>query len=89
MTLQRNAIDIGGNEGLLTIGSLPAGVDNSSMIWVPVRLYSNETGGLSAPSFAQNEVSIISLLSPHATQRTYILAGISAVRRIFDLSGKF
>jgi hypothetical protein len=52
---QRNAIDVTGR-GALTIGKLPDGIDNSSLTWVPVRLYSTDEGGLPAPSFAPNEV---------------------------------
>ncbi|KAF9465351.1 aspartic peptidase domain-containing protein [Collybia nuda] len=55
ITLQRSTIDIGGT-GLLTIGKLPDGIDNSSLTWVPVRLYSVENGGLKAPTFAPDEV---------------------------------
>jgi hypothetical protein len=55
MSLQRNTIDIGG-QGLLTVGKLPNGIDNSSLTWVPVRLYSPEDGGVRPPSFAPNEV---------------------------------
>ena len=29
--------------GQLTLGKLPSGIDNSSLTWVPVRLYSNST----------------------------------------------
>ena len=54
ITLQRDQIDISG-AGQLTIGQLPEGVDNSSLTWVPVRLYSTSDGGLSAPSFASGE----------------------------------
>ncbi|KAM5543426.1 hypothetical protein V8D89_002677 [Ganoderma adspersum] len=54
ITLQRDQIDISGT-GKLTIGQLPEGVDNSSLTWVPVRLYSTSDGGLSAPSFASGE----------------------------------
>jgi len=56
ITLQRDTIDVGGNEGALTVGRLPEGVDNSSIIWVPVRLYATEDGGQNAPTFAPNEV---------------------------------
>jgi hypothetical protein len=54
--LQRDMIDISGSHGALTIGKLPDGIDNSSLTWVPVRLYKPGDGGLSPPSFAQNEV---------------------------------
>ena len=56
--MQRDTIDIEG-EGQLTIGKLPDGVDNSSLTWVPVRLYSVDDGGSSSPSFAPSEVSNI------------------------------
>ncbi|EIW59326.1 acid protease [Trametes versicolor FP-101664 SS1] len=55
ITLQRDTIDVSG-EGQITIGQLPDGVDNSSITWVPVRLYDSADGGLDAPSFAPNEV---------------------------------
>ncbi|KAI0667632.1 acid protease [Trametes maxima] len=55
ITLQRDKIDVSGN-GQLTIGQLPAGVNNASITWVPVRLYRPEDGGLNPPSFAPNEL---------------------------------
>ncbi|KAI0372286.1 acid protease [Pilatotrama ljubarskyi] len=54
ITLQRDTIDVSG-EGQITIGQLPEGIDNSSITWVPVRLYDPADGGLQAPSFAPNE----------------------------------
>ncbi|THU99843.1 acid protease [Dendrothele bispora CBS 962.96] len=54
--LQRSTIDVGGQDGMLTVGRLPEGIDNSSLTWVPVRLYKPEEGGLRAPSFASGEV---------------------------------
>ncbi|KAF7304598.1 Peptidase A1 domain-containing protein [Mycena chlorophos] len=59
ISLQRSTIDINASDsqpGAITLGALPAGVDNSSITWVPVRLYTPAEGGLSAPSFAPNEV---------------------------------
>lgn len=56
ISLQRDTIDIGGGTGTLTIGTLPPGVDNSTLTWVPIRLYTQQEGGLEAPSFAPNEV---------------------------------
>ncbi|KAH9851796.1 acid protease [Lenzites betulinus] len=55
ITLQRDTIDVSG-EGQITIGQLPDGVDNSTITWVPVRLYNSVDGGLDPPSFAPNEV---------------------------------
>ncbi|OSX59716.1 hypothetical protein POSPLADRAFT_1066896 [Postia placenta MAD-698-R-SB12] len=54
ITLQRDTIDVSGS-GKITIGELPAGVDNSSITWVPVRLYDPAEGGLDPPTFASNE----------------------------------
>ncbi|KAJ6494942.1 aspartic peptidase domain-containing protein [Mycena vulgaris] len=54
ISLQRSTIDISGT-GALTLGALPDGVDNSSLTWVPVRLYSPEDGGINPPTFAADE----------------------------------
>jgi len=54
--LQRDMIDVSGSHGAFTIGKLPDGIDNSSLTWVPVRLYKPEDGGLSPPTFAPSEV---------------------------------
>lgn len=43
-------------QGLLSIGKLPDGIDNATLTWVPVRLYTASEGGVRAPSFAPNEV---------------------------------
>jgi hypothetical protein len=55
ISLQRSTIDISGT-GALTLGTLPDGVDNSSLTWVPVRLYSAAEGGITPPTFAPSEV---------------------------------
>ncbi|TBU39877.1 acid protease [Dichomitus squalens] len=55
ITLQRDELDVSGT-GQLTIGQLPSGIDNSSLTWVPVRLYLESEGGMTPPSFASNEV---------------------------------
>ena len=54
--LQRDTIDVSGSNGALTVGKLPDGIDNSSLTWVPVRLYGPGDGGLNPPHFAPNEV---------------------------------
>lgn len=54
--LQRDIIDVSGSSGSLTVGKLPDGIDNSSLEWVPVRLYRPEDGGLNPPQFAPKEV---------------------------------
>jgi hypothetical protein len=55
ITLQRNTIDIGGN-GMLSVGALPSGIEESALTWVPVRRYPVTAGGLQAPSFAPDEI---------------------------------
>ncbi|KIJ31217.1 hypothetical protein M422DRAFT_267170 [Sphaerobolus stellatus SS14] len=59
ITLQRDTFDLGGNIGQLTIGKLPEGVSNNSLTWVPVRLYSQEQGGIPSSSNSPNEVSCL------------------------------
>ncbi|KAJ7497746.1 aspartic peptidase domain-containing protein [Mycena latifolia] len=54
ISLQRSTIDISGT-GALTLGTLPDGVDNSTLTWVPVRLYSAQDGGITPPTFAPDE----------------------------------
>ncbi|KAH9983325.1 aspartic peptidase domain-containing protein [Russula compacta] len=54
--LQRDTIDVSGSNGALTVGKLPDGIDNSSLTWVPVRLYNPGDGGLSPPTFAPKEI---------------------------------
>jgi hypothetical protein len=56
--LQRDIIDVSGSSGSLTVGSLPDGINNSSLTWVPVRLYKPGDGGLSPPQFAPEEVCL-------------------------------
>ena len=65
--LQRDTIDVSENNGALTIGKLPDGVDNSSLTWVPVRLYKPEDGGLSPPTFAPDEVRFVLPISLNPT----------------------
>ncbi|KAJ6481460.1 aspartic peptidase domain-containing protein [Mycena vitilis] len=52
ITLQRDTLDIGGNAGVLSIGSLPSGVEPTSLTWAPVRGY---PGALQAPPDSPNE----------------------------------
>lgn len=49
MTLQRTTPSFSGDVGTLTLGGLPPGIDNSSLTWTDVRLYTPEQGGLSVP----------------------------------------
>ena len=65
--LQRDTIDVNGNNGALTIGKLPDSVDNSSLTWVPVRLYKPGDGGLSPPTFAPDEVRFVRPIGINAT----------------------
>ncbi|KAG6910344.1 hypothetical protein DXG01_011413 [Tephrocybe rancida] len=55
ITLQRDAVQVGGNNGLLSIGELPAGVTNDSLTWVPLRAYTVDEGGLPAPPDSPKE----------------------------------
>jgi hypothetical protein len=56
ITLQRDTIDVGGNLGVLSIGELPAGVQTSDLLWVPLRGYSAAVGGIPAPPDSPLEV---------------------------------
>src|ERR1700761_297640 len=56
ITLQRNAISVGGNVGLLSLGELPDGVNNDSLTWSPIRGYTVAQGGLPAPADSPNEI---------------------------------
>lgn len=55
-TLQRDAIDIGGNIGQLSIGELPSGIQSDSLTWVPLRAYTVAEHGLPPSADAPNEV---------------------------------
>lgn len=70
VTLQRDIIDVSGSNGALTVGRLPDGIDNSSLTWVPVRLYGPNDGGLNPPQFAPDEVRFY---SPHGRRPSLIL----------------
>jgi len=54
ISLQRDTVEIAGN-GRFSVGQLPAGVDESSLTWVPVRLYTQAEGGITPPAFAPHE----------------------------------
>ena len=54
--LQRDTVAVGGNVGSLNVGTLPGGVKNESLTWVPVRLYASTQGGLPPPSDSLMEV---------------------------------
>ncbi|KAK2459962.1 hypothetical protein APHAL10511_007968 [Amanita phalloides] len=56
ITLQRDTIEIGGNVGILNIGQLPAAVEAESLTWVPLRMYTVDQGGLTAPADSPHEV---------------------------------
>ncbi|KAJ7809868.1 hypothetical protein B0H14DRAFT_3151445 [Mycena olivaceomarginata] len=47
-----------GHWGSYPSGNCPDGIDNSSLTWVPVRLYSPAEGGTTPPTFAPNEVML-------------------------------
>ncbi|KAF7377383.1 Peptidase A1 domain-containing protein [Mycena sanguinolenta] len=52
ISLQRDTMDIGGNAGILSLGELPAGVQESALTWAPVRKYPS---ALQAPANSPNE----------------------------------
>jgi hypothetical protein len=58
ISLQRDTIDIGGNQGMLSIGELPAGLAMEDLTWVPLRGYTTAEGGLPAPEESPNEVHL-------------------------------
>ncbi len=58
ISLQRDTIDIGGNQGMLSIGELPAGIAMEDLTWVPLRGYTAAEGGLPAPEEYPNEVHL-------------------------------
>ncbi|KAF7306019.1 Peptidase A1 domain-containing protein [Mycena chlorophos] len=53
ITLQRDTVDVGGNEGLITLGELPAGYAASELTWNNLRTYPDV---LTPPPNAPNEV---------------------------------
>lgn len=58
ISLQRDTVDIGGNQGMLSIGELPAGLAMEDLNWVPLRGYTTAEGGLPAPEESPNEVHL-------------------------------
>jgi hypothetical protein len=58
ISLQRDTVDIGGNQGMLSIGELPAGIATEDLTWVPLRGYTTAEGGLPAPEESPNEVHL-------------------------------
>jgi len=62
--LQRDTVDIGGNQGLLSIGGLPAGIAVEDLTWVPLRLYTAAEGGFPAPEDFPTEVLLNARLLP-------------------------
>lgn len=58
ISLQRDTVDIGGNQGMLSIGELPTGIATEDLAWVPLRGYTAAEGGLPAPEESPNEVHL-------------------------------
>jgi len=56
VSLQRDTVDIGGNQGILSVGELPADIATEDLNWVPLRRYTAAEGGLPAPDDFPNEV---------------------------------
>jgi len=63
ISLQRDTVDIGGNQGMLSIGELPAGLAMEDLTWVPLRGYTAAEGGLPAPEESPNEVHLSARIS--------------------------
>lgn len=59
IALQRDTIEIGGDEGMLSIGQLPPTVLSERLTWVNVRGYPPSQGGLNPPSDAPGEVCLV------------------------------
>lgn len=56
ITLQRNSISPGsGAAGILSLGSLPPGISNDSLTYVPLRAYTPAQGGLPGPTGNEDE----------------------------------
>ena len=64
ISLQRDTVDIGGNQGVLSIGELPAGLAMEDLTWVPLRGYTTAEGGLPAPRTFPNEVHLSARIFP-------------------------
>ena len=56
IALQRETIEIGGNDGMFSIGELPPGIQNENLTWVPVRKYTPQQGALTPPQDTSHEV---------------------------------
>jgi hypothetical protein len=67
ISLQRDTVDIGGNQGMLSIGELPAGIAMEDLAWVPLRGYTAAEGGLPAPEDSPNEVHLNARISSTQT----------------------
>lgn len=74
VSLQRDAIEIGGNQGILSIGELPPGIAAEDMGWVPLRGYTVAEGGLPPPVDSPNEVQhqYIFTRCPHRISNRFI-----------------
>jgi hypothetical protein len=68
ISLQRDTVDIGGNQGMLSIGELPVGMAAENLTWVPLRGYTVAEGGLPAPEDSPNEVQSRSVSVCHSSQ---------------------
>ncbi|KAI0300074.1 aspartic peptidase domain-containing protein [Multifurca ochricompacta] len=55
ISMQRDTVEIGGNQGMLSIGELPIGIAAGDLTWVPLRGYTVAEGGLPAPEDSPNE----------------------------------
>jgi len=76
ISLQRDTIDIGGNQGLFSIGELPPVINAEALTWTNVRGYPVAQGGLSPPVDAPSEVRSLGYFKPQMlnTEKVYPIA---------------
>ncbi|GJJ10883.1 hypothetical protein Clacol_005111 [Clathrus columnatus] len=99
LTLEREKFDVGGQEGLLSIGELPSGVNNDSLTWVEVRRYTADEGGIVSDTevypigwevpiddvFIDGQLLPLSTLSPNISLTALIDSGNSLIRGPSDV----
>ncbi|KIJ42052.1 hypothetical protein M422DRAFT_254748 [Sphaerobolus stellatus SS14] len=66
---QCSRVNIGGNVSQLTIGTLPDGVRNDSLTWVPVQRSSLDNAGIAGPSDSPDEESFLAIRISWVTLR--------------------
>jgi hypothetical protein len=82
ISLQRDAVNIGGNQGMLSIGELPAGITAEDLTWVSLRGYTVAEGGLPPPKDSPNEVQLnASSYATHTENRIGLPHHLGGCRR--------